>query len=410
MGLQLLVIAGPDKGRAFPLAAGDWLLLGRSRAAEARLTDPQVSKVHCKVEWLGGQVTVTDNDSTAGTFVNGRRVTQQALHPGDVIGVGGSQLVLQETRAAPVEADEGKTLMGPLPGLGAPAPASHELTGKVFSHYVLGTLVARGTTGLIFRARDTRDNREVAVKVLGPEFLHNDEDVQRFVRAMQTMLPLRHPNLVALYGAGKTGPNCWCAMEYVEGENLADLIRRTGTAGAPDWRQGLRFATHVARALGYAHRSKVLHRNLTPANVIVRTADQVAKLGDLMLAKALEGMHAEKITRPGDVLGDPRYMAPERTTGGPEVDARSDLFSLGALTYALLAGRPPFEGVSVVDTLMKVRDAEPAPPRQHQPAIPAPLEAVVLKLLRKRPEERYQTADEVVAELEALAAAHGATP
>ncbi len=406
MALQLLVIAGPDKGRAFPLKPNDWLLVGRSRATEAQLTDPHVSKVHCKVECLGPRVIVTDHDSTGGTFVNGQRITQQVLQPGDVIRAGQTQLLLQGEDAPAADPEEGKTLAVPLAAFPGADPTAHELSGTVLSHYRLGPLVARGTTGLIFRAQDTQNNREAAVKVLAPEFVRNDEEVQRFVRAMRTMLPVRHPNLVAVYGAGKTGPHCWCAMEFVEGRNLADIIGGAGTAGGPDWRQGLRYAIHVARALGHAHRNGIVHRNLTPRNVIVRTGDQVAKLGDLMLAKAMEGMLAEKITRPGEVLGDPRYMSPERTGGGTGEDARSDLFSLGALTYALVAGRPPFEAASAVDTLLLVRESDPTPPSRHQPSLPAPFEAVVLKLLQKRPEDRCQTAEEAVAALEGLAAAN----
>jgi serine/threonine protein kinase len=404
MGLQLLVIAGPDKGRAFPLTPDDWMLVGRSRATPTHLSDPHASKVHCKVELTGGRAIVTDHDSTGGTFVNGQRVTQQVLKPGDVIRVGETQLLLQGDDPAAGALEEGKTLAVPLAALKGPAPASHELTGKTLSHYVLGPLLARGTVGLIFRARDTQNNRDVAVKVLGPEFVRNDEEVQRFVRAMRTMLPVRHPNLVAVYGAGKSGPHCWCAMELVEGDSLATAIR--GAGGGLDWRQALRYAVHVTRALGHAHRGGILHRNLTPPSVIVRASDQVAKLGDLMLAKAVEGMLAEKITRPGEVLGDVHYMAPERAGGG-DVDARSDLFSLGALTYALLAGRPPFEGVSTVDTLLLVREAEPARLAHYQPAVPAAFEDVVLRLLRKRPADRYPAAAEALADLEALASAHG---
>jgi serine/threonine-protein kinase len=272
---------------------------------------------------------------------------------------------------------------------------------------VLGPLLARGTTGQVFRARDTKDNRDVAVKVLAPEFVRNDQEVQRFVRAMRTMLPLRHPNLVAVYGAGKTGPHCWCAMELVEGASLAQVIERTGRAGMLDWRHGLRCAVRVARGLGHAHQAGILHRNITPHNVMVRTSDQVAKLGDLMLAKAMEGMLAEKITRPSEILGDVSYMPPERTGGGTDVDARSDLYSLGALTYALLARRPPFAGGTPVETLVMIREAEAARPTQFQPAVPARFEAAVLNLLQKRPEDRYQTAAEVLAELQGLASAHG---
>jgi serine/threonine-protein kinase len=259
---------------------------------------------------------------------------------------------------------------------------------------------------LLFLAQDNQNNRKAAVKVLTPDFVRNDQAVQRFVRAMRTMLPVRHPNLVAVYGAGKTGPYCWCAMEYVEGESLAEVLQRHGTAGGLDWRAALRFAVHVARALDHAHRQTIVHRNLTPRNVLVRSSDQVAKLGDLTLAKALEGVLMEKITRPGEVVGVVSYLSPERAGSRTNVDARSNLFSLGALTYALLTGQPPFEGSSPVDTLTRICTLEPAKPTQSQPSIPEAFEMVVLKLLEKRPEERYQTAAEVVQALEALASAH----
>jgi serine/threonine protein kinase len=223
---------------------------------------------------------------------------------------------------------------------------------------------------------------------------------------MQTMLPLRHPNLVAVYGAGKTGGHCWVAMEFVEGQNLAEKIRRAG-AGQLDWRHALRAAVHVGRALGHAHRHTIIHRNVTPENVLVRQADDVAKLGDLVLAKALEGMQAAKVTRPGDLVGDLEYMSPERTGADTETDARSDLYSLGALVYAALTGGPPFRGGSMPETVALIRDSDPALPTLSRPDIPAELEAVVLRLLAKQAENRYQTAAEVVQELERIAAQEG---
>ena len=135
--------------------------------------------------------------------------------------------------------------------------------------------------------------------------------MQRFVRAMKTVLPLRHPNLVTLYGAGKTGPYCWAAMEYVEGESMKQVIQRVGVAGMLDWRYGYRVAVHIARALDHAHGQTIIHRNVTPTNILFRTADKTAQLGDLMLAKALEGNLAQQITRPGELVGDVAYMSPE---------------------------------------------------------------------------------------------------
>jgi serine/threonine protein kinase len=222
------------------------------------------------------------------------------------------------------------------------------------------------------------------------------------------MLPLRHPNLVQLFGAGRTGPYCWVAMEYVQGESMTQVIQRIGTAGMLDWRYALRVAVHIGRALDYAHGQNIIHRNITPQNILVQSVDKTAKLGDLMLAKALEGTLAEQITRPGEILGDVRYMSPERTRGNTaEVDGRSDIYSLGATVYALLTGRPPFDGDCLPDIILKIRQTEPAKPTKYQLAVPGLFEGTVMRMLAKNPGERFQTAKELLADLERVARYQG---
>jgi serine/threonine protein kinase len=406
MTIQLTVIAGPDKGRSFPLQPGTPLLVGRSKDTQTKLNDPSASRVHCQVHFEGDQVVVQDRQSAAGTWVNGKRVTQQPLRPGDVIRVGDTQLRFETGDLA------NQSTLAPAtpatPKAGATPERLSELVGKTLSHYAIGAVVAKGQSGVVFHATDTNDNRSVALKVLLPEFSKNEEEMQRFVRAMKTVLPLRHPNLIALHGAGKTGPYCWIAMEYVEGESLTQVIKRIGTANMLDWRHALRVAVHVGRALDYAQEQNIIHRAVTPQNIMIRTADKVAKLGDLMLAKALEGTLAEQVTRPGEILGDLRYVSPERTRGSSaDVDGRSDVYSLGATVYALLTGRPPFEGGSLPETIMKIRTAEPVKPTKYQLAIPAMFEGTVLKMLAKNPGERFQTAAEMLTDLERVAKFNG---
>jgi serine/threonine protein kinase len=212
---------------------------------------------------------------------------------------------------------------------------------------------------------------------------------------------------VALYGAGKTSGYCWAAMEYVEGESLTQVIQRIGVAGMLDWRHALRVAIHIGLALDYAHRRQIIHRNIAPPNILMRTADGAAKLGDLMLAKALEGGQGRQITRPGELLGDVNYMSPERTHSAADVDGRSDIYSLGATVYALLTGRPPFADMSLVETITKIRKVDPERPRKFQMGIPEAFEGVVLRMMAKRPEERYPTAADMLAELERVARAQG---
>jgi hypothetical protein len=490
MSAQLVVIAGPDQGRVFPLTGSTPLVVGRGTRSMTRLNDLRVSRVHCQLEQRGGDVVIKDLNSVGGTLVNGVAVSEQILRPGDVVQVGDTRLRLQLEdiadqctlppevpgahipAAVPLESaiaepppppePEPVPLVGratpmppvpipvarrvnPAPDAPPPVPAPPtppaaegdallsaipvqprpkvlpgerlgELADTFLAHFAVGPVLARGKSGVVFRAVDIRADRVVALKVLRPEFTRNDKEIQRFIRSMKTMMPLRHPNLVALYGAGKKGPYCWIAMEYVEGESLTEVIRRIGIAGMLDWRHAFRMAVHVGRALAFAHGRHVVHRNLTPQNVLIRKEDPaagapacgvaapgfVAKLGDLMLAKATEGGMAREITRSNEMLGDLRYMSPEQTHGGQEVDGRSDIYSLGALLYAVLTGQPPFQGESLVETIVKIRQAKVEPPRKFQMSIPEALEGVVMQMLAKRPEDRHQTADELLRELQRI--------
>jgi serine/threonine-protein kinase len=262
---------------------------------------------------------------------------------------------------------------------------------------------------MVFRATDRNDTRTVALKVLQPEFSKNDEEMQRFVRAMRTMLQVRHPNLVAIYGAGRTGPSCWIAMEYVEGKSLSEVIQDIGVLGMLGWKKVHALAVDVGRALEYAHGQAIIHRNVTPSNILVRDRDSSAVLGDLMLAKALEGALAQPITRPGELVGDIAYMAPERTKPTSEVDERSDLYGLGATVYALLTGRPPFQTDSLPELVVKLRKDEPEEPKKYQLGIPDLFQGVVLRLLAKRPEDRYRTATELLDDLKRVGKFAGAS-
>jgi serine/threonine protein kinase len=391
---KLIVTAGPDKGLAFSLNPGDTVQIGRSQAATSRLTDPTVSRVHCEIEATNGKA-VLHNISTNGTIINGEAVTERALQNGDVIRIGNSEL-----RFAASQPGEASTEMLPPPL--QPATAGGELSslvGRAITHYQIDAIIARGTTGTVFKARDGRDNTVVALKVLQPEFSHNDDEMQRFIRAMKTMLPVHHPNIVQIFAAGKTASWCWIAMEFVDGESLTRVIQRIGVANMLDWKHAYRVAVHIAQALDYAHGQNIIHRNVTPQNILLRHSDKVAKLGDLMLAKALEGVMAKDVTKPGELVGDVAYMAPERTAGTSGVDGRSDLYGLGATMYALLTGRPPFSGTSLPELILKIRNAEPEKPKKYQLSTPDLFQGTVLRLLSKRPGDRHQTAAELLDDL-----------
>ncbi len=324
VSLELHVIAGPDKDRRFTLNVGENLMLGRAGQAHYQLSDPRVSRNHCQILLEGEDVVVACN-SGSGTFVNGQKIQRQKLKMGDTVQVGDTKLRLQ-VGDLPLDVALAQTAGAQKLVKSTAKNADHltSLAGTTLAHFDINMVIGVGRSCVVFNATDTKDNRPVALKVLQPEFANDDEEVQRFVRAIKTMLPLRHPNLVSLYAAGKTGNYCWVSMEYIAGENMQEVIDRIGVAGMLDWRHAYKAAVHVGKALEYAHGQSILHRNVTPTNILLEATSKTVKLGDLMLAKAMEGILAKQITRPArfsvrsctcrrNAPAAPRNSTPDRT-------------------------------------------------------------------------------------------------
>jgi eukaryotic-like serine/threonine-protein kinase len=275
-----------------------------------------------------------------------------------------------------------------------------DLTGKTISHFELGPMLAAGNTGAIFRAKDTtKPGRRVAFQMIRQE-LYKEDDKDRFVKTMSAVRGLRHPTLVRVYAAGKNGPNFWIAMKFIDGESLASRLQRMGVAGRLDWRTTYTVAVSLTRALDVVHKAGMLHRNLKPANVMVRAADRKALLGDFSRARPISGARVEPLPWPGQLAADLPYLSPEQTQPGRVEDVRCDLYGLGATLYTLLAGRPPFEAGTIDKMVEKIRGEEPPRPKEFQLAIPEGLEGLVIRLLAKRVDVRFQSATEALKELE----------
>ncbi len=282
-----------------------------------------------------------------------------------------------------------------------------ELADGALAHYQIEALLGQGFHGAIFQARDLNDGRAVALKVLEPEFPRTVAEVQHFIRAMQPLLPLRHPNLVGLVGAGKTGPYCWMALELVQAESVTRRIERLRTGRQKwDWRRGLRMAIHVARALEFASDRRLSHRNITPENLLWDRDAKVARLSDLMLREALKGSALQRERAEEKRRAELPYLSPEEVEGSGGDDI-SDLYSLGTVVYALLTGRPPFLGESEGATVDLILGGQPVKPRKHQRAIPADFEWVVLTMLARDRKYRFQTPAELLVHLERIAVEQG---
>ncbi len=272
----------------------------------------------------------------------------------------------------------------------------------------MGRPLARSHTGYIFHATDTRRNLPLALKILDPRYVKDEKLVKRFVDAMKTVLPLRHANLIRVYSAGRQTDHLWVAMEYVKaGESLAAVIGRSAHAGRADWRTAVRLGVYLARALDYAHQKKIIHQNVTPQNIVLGRQLPETKLADLMLASALHEDPTEPISAAGTPSEALSYMPPERTDGaGAVVDARTDIYSLAATLYAVLTGQPPFQAPTTHELIDQIRLQCAPPLKAADVEVAEELQPILRRAMAKRPRDRYETAKQLLKELETIAKAH----
>jgi WD40 repeat protein len=276
---------------------------------------------------------------------------------------------------------------------GASCSAQETAVFHAFGDYELLEEIARGGMGVVYRARQVSLNRIVAVKVLLSGLLASPEFVKRFRAEAAAAASLQHPNIVAIHEVGFREGQHFFAMDYVLGSSLAELTRDRPLPG----RRAAGYVKTVAGAIHYAHGRGILHRDLKPANVLIDENDQ-PRVTDFGLAKDL---HKQMdLTLSGQVLGSPSYMSPEQAGAWRgKVGVRSDVYSLGAILYHLLTGRPPFAADTVAKTLHQVQNDEPPPPRLLNPSVPRDLETICLKCLEKEPDRRYAMAQELADEL-----------
>jgi beta-lactam-binding protein with PASTA domain/predicted Ser/Thr protein kinase len=269
-------------------------------------------------------------------------------------------------------------------------PKKRVLAGR----YQLEAPLGQGGMAKVFRATDTVLNRQVAVKVLSPQFASDEAFVVRFRREAQSAAGLNHPNIVSVFDTGSQGDVHFIVMEYVEGRTLRDVIRQEGPL-LPE--RAVEIGAAVAQALDAAHEAGLVHRDVKPGNIML-TRDGEVKVMDFGIARTST---ADTLTQTAAVLGTASYLSPEQAQSQP-VDPRSDIYSLGCVLFEMLAGQPPFTGESPVSIAYKHVRETPQPPSQRNPDVPQSIDAVVMKCLAKNPANRYQTADELRQDLQRL--------
>jgi serine/threonine protein kinase len=265
---------------------------------------------------------------------------------------------------------------------------------KYFGDYELLEEIARGGMGVVWKARQTSLKRDVALKMIRAGALASHEEVQRFLREAEAAANLQHPNIVAIHEVGEHDGQHYFSMDYVAGRDLGAILQD----GPLSAQVAARYVKIIAEAIHFAHQRGTLHRDLKPQNVLIDEADQ-PRITDFGLAKITKDDRS--LTQTGAVMGSPSYMPPEQAAGRVgDIGPASDVYSLGAMLYELLTGRPPFRGATAMATLYDVMETEPVSPRRLKLDIPADLETICLKCLEKASAARYPTARALAEELD----------
>ena len=263
--------------------------------------------------------------------------------------------------------------------------------------------IGRGGMGVVYKAHQRSLNRDVALKMMVRGVFASPDDLRRFRTEAESAAKLTHPHIVSVYEVGEQAGLPYFSMQLIDGETLAERISRNPLAP----REAAALLIPVCRAISYAHRSGVLHRDMKPSNILMDRSGHpyVSDFGLARIVEKAQGLQPLGLghTRSGAILGTPGYMAPEQAVGDPsQIGPATDIYSLGAVLFAMLTGRPPFQCASPADAVIMALEHEPPPPRMLNPAIDVDLEMIVLKALQKPADLRYSTADELADDLQAF--------
>ena len=434
MRVILDVIQGPKRGRAFVFDRHDTFIVGRSRFVHCPLPeDSALSRDHFLIEINPPRCELRDLNSTNGTFVNGRRVDRARLDSRDRIAAGQSVFEVRVEGLPPLSVAEftpapgapvESVALGPngqpihCIGCGAFAPpdtdiahgsqagvgeavdwlcelcrAEVDMAPQVIPEYTILRELGRGAMGIVYLAQNQKTGRKVALKQIVPESAAARSAVERFLREMEVISQLKHPNIVEWLEQGTTRGLFWFAMEYVSGLNLEALaISQPGTY--PIY-QACRMACQVLKGLEHAHALGFVHRDIKPENILIgrTSAGLVAKLSDFGLAKSYRGIGLAGLTFSGEMRGTIPFMPPEQVLDFKTVLPSGDLYAMAATLYYLITGTFIYDQVGEGgDLIRKLLEEQPVPIRDRRPEVPEGLAKVLERCLASEPGARYPTA------------------
>ena len=285
-----------------------------------------------------------------------------------------------------------------------PLPNTAALEAALADRYRIARELGRGGMATVYLAQDLRHDRPIAVKVLHPE-LAETLGSARFQREIRIAAHLQHPQILPVYDSGADAGLLWFTMPYVEGETLRQRLQRTGALPIPE---AVHVLGYIARALAYAHRRGVIHRDVKPENVLI--SQENVFLADFGVAKPVEAAANQYLTTAGLVVGTPTYMAPEQAAADPATDHRVDIYAFGILAYELLAGEPPFANLPLGLLFVAHASRDPEPIARRRPDVPPALASLIERCLRKDPAERWDSADALCGALQATVPSGGREP
>ena len=372
---KIVIEKGAGRGDAFRIAPGETLVVGRSLRADILLADTLVSRTHVHIEGRTDGYYLRDAHSLNGVFLNGERVLEARIGPGDRIQLGDCLLSF-------LGDDERRTSGG--------------LIGQEIAGHRIIERVGRGGMGTVYKAIQLSLDRVVAIKFLAPELVRDPLFVARFISEAQAAGYLNHPNIVQVFDTGRSEDLCYYTMEFMPFGSLGDQIvggQKLQPANA------LPMMIDVARGLLYAEKKGLVHRDIKPDNLMIGF-DGVTKIGDMGIAVMIRGRTAAQQAE--GVYGSAHFMAPEQALGR-DIDCRADLYGMGATFYRVLTGRTLFPGKSPREILLKQINEAPTPIRDVEPDLPPALAGIIDRMVRKKPDERFRSVSDFLGTLEDLA-------
>ncbi|MDF1663126.1 MAG: serine/threonine-protein kinase [Planctomycetota bacterium] len=398
--LVLEIISGPHKGQSIKLSPDQSIKIGRKKSKhdELRLSLSQeatISPDHCSIRFSPPHCRLR-NRSRNGTLLNGQSIDRESpIVDGDQLILGESEIIVHFE--GPLEPDQ--TLQEKKSAGGS----TELLQLQPFNGLEVVSLIDKGGMGEVYLAQHIESGQLIAIKTMRPELASCQENILSFLREIRLGAKLKHPHGTRIFDGGYEGGVYYFLMEYVNGQNVHNLISQRGQP--LQVREALRYILQILGVIEEAHALGFVHRDIKPQNVMITTAENnitEAKLLDFGLMRSYENHHLSLISKTGEMKGTPSYMPPEQVKNAKHVGPTADLYSLAATLYFMVTGRSPIPYRNDVDFIDKILNETPNSPRLYCPEIPPALETIILVCLAKDPDLRYQSAAELRQQLEKI--------